>query len=466
MSDAHRALRETLGDQVLGPNSDGYRTAMDSIFFSDAALSTPCCVVQPRSAADVATAMRIASAQGLSVTVRGGGLSAECAADGAVMLDLSKHLNTGHLVGHRARVGGGARMGTVLDTLEPIDATIPIGIAKVPGLGLATRGGVGHLTRSHGLTLDFLEEIEIVVPSGDVLLLSQESTGKEAELWWAIRGCAPQFGVVTAATFRSVPRPSVFVHRLTLPLEALTAYFEVAPQLPREISMSAVLGPPLAGAGEPVLFLITVYAGDDPGGIDQTRVAAGQVADGSSPQFETQGQYRYMDSMPEMSIPGLDGAEPLGPSLPVPGDPRSFLFSKCRFLGATLDSAVAQALTECARLAPTPLCRIDFQQTGGAIADVPVDDTSFWGRDSQWSNPINAMWGEGLGSRESCIAWARDTVDVLKPHQTGNYSVEVRSGLPETDDEVRLAFGDHLPRLQQLKRTWDPNSILSDYFPL
>jgi len=463
---AEAALRKQLGDRILGPDGDAYGEAMLGIFFSDAALSHPCCIVQPRSAADVAVTLQTATAEGVPVTVRGGGLSASCAADGAVLLDLSANMNTGELIGDMAKIGGGATMGTLLATLDPIGGTVPIGIATVPGFGLATRGGIGYLTRSRGLTVDFLEAAEIVVPSGDVLHLSDSSTGEEADLWWAVRGCAPHFGIVTSATYRSFPRPSVFVHRLVLPLEAAAAYFELAPSLPRETSISAVLSRPLGAAGEPVLFLITVYAGDDADGIEQARASARQVADGSPPLFEAEGTYPYMLGMPEMAVPGLDGTEPPAVSYPVPGESRLYLFSKCPFLRPTLDVAAAEGLAECIRLAPTPLCRIDLQHTGGALADVPVDDTSFWGRDAEWNNPLNAMWIDNLVDRESCMAWARETVAVLEPYSAGYYSVEVRPGLPETRREVELSFGEHLPRLRELWMKWDPDELLVRNFPL
>src|SRR5262249_59283865 len=117
--------------------------------------------------------------------------------------------------GTDARVGGGATMGTVLDTLAPQSRWIPVGVVEFAGMGLALQGGVGYWTRSLGLTLDHIQAIELVVPSGEVLTLSEECTGSEADLWWAARGCAPNFGIVTSVTFRSRPAPRrVFMQRL------------------------------------------------------------------------------------------------------------------------------------------------------------------------------------------------------------------------------------------------------------
>src|SRR3954468_24610323 len=189
MADVSKSLVAELGDAVARPGDAAYAGALGRIFFPDAAERAPTCVVSPRSTEDVATAMRVVAEEGAQVTVRGGGLSSLCAADGAVMLDLSAGLDTAVALDDRVRVDGGATMGRMLDALAPSSRIVPVGISALAGLGLATRGGVGYLTRSLGLTLDFVEEVELVVPGGATYTLSDASTGDEADLWWAVRGC-------------------------------------------------------------------------------------------------------------------------------------------------------------------------------------------------------------------------------------------------------------------------------------
>lgn len=235
-------LREALGDRVSVPDSAAYAAALGRVFFPDAARRRPACVVEPTSAEEVSSIMKIARESECSVTVRGGGLSSCCVANDAIMVDLSTHLD--HAVSDKdvVVVGGGTTMGTMLDALVRDARTVPIGIVRLAGLGLATRGGVGYLTRSLGLTVDQLVSIELVVPSGEVLRLSDDSVGADADLWWAVRGCAPSFGVVTSATLRTHATGPMFVDRMVVAPDALTAYFDIAPGLPRHTSMSVVLG--------------------------------------------------------------------------------------------------------------------------------------------------------------------------------------------------------------------------------
>ncbi|MET9365071.1 FAD-binding oxidoreductase [Streptomyces sp. NPDC006632] len=420
----------------------------------------------PRTADDVATVMREATATATRVTVRGGGLSSNCVADGAVMLDLSAYLHHARTDGRRVIVEGGATMATMLGVLAPAGRTVPVGVVGHAGLGMATRGGIGHLTRSLGLTLDHLVGVEVVLPSGDVVHLSERSSGEEADLWWAVRGCAPTVGVVTSAVLRTHEAGPVRVHRAVVGLDALATYFRVAPELPRDTTMSAVLGHTPLSPDEPVLFVHTVCASPRDEALARAASATSAVFDASaSPLYRSQTTVRTPAGLPEFAIPGAGGAEPEPVRLPGPGDgPRGSFFGKAAFTGATLDAEIAASLAERIRIAPTRACRIDFQHTGGALADIDDTATAFWGRDAQWSIPLNAVWQEPAAG-EACRTWARDTLQALATHTIGFYNVELRPGLPETGTETRAAHGGNLSRLRALQHRYDPTAVLAPPFP-
>jgi FAD/FMN-containing dehydrogenase len=434
------------------------------VFFPDASRRRPPCVVQPRSAADVQTTIRTAAATGAQVTVRGGGLSSNCVADGAVMIDLSTHLGTAFRGDDRVIVSGGATVGAMLESLQSAGRVVPVGIVGLAGFGLAARGGVGYLTRSVGLTLDHLIEVELVLPSGDIVRLSDASTGDEADLWWAVRGCAPCFGVVTSAVLRTHEQGPVFIDRLVVGLDALAEYFRVAPELPRDTTMGAVLGYVPGSTEEPVLFLYTACSSQDSSAIDKARSAATAVAAAASsaPRYRAEMRGRYLSELPEFSIPGPEGEEPQPIRLPAPGDARGWFYGKSVFTGPTLGADVAEALVNRIRQAPTPACRIDFQHTGGALGDVDDSSTAFWGRGGEWNIPLNAIWSDPEDS-DACYGWARETVTALAGDTIGVYSVEVRPGFPETEREVEMAFGANLARLRSLRQRFDPTGVLGSY---
>jgi FAD/FMN-containing dehydrogenase len=461
------ALRGALGDRAFLPGSAAYDAALGRVFFPDAARRHPACVVAPASAQEVSAVLRISEASGVPVTVRGGGLSSNCVADDAIMVDLSEHMDTARPAHGQVVAGGGATMGTLLDALAPADETLPTGIVRLAGLGLATRGGVGFRTRSTGLTLDQLTAAEIVLPSGEVRRLPEDAAGTDEDLWWAVQGCAPSFGVVTSATFRAQPAGPLFVDRMVIAPDALAAYFDLAPGLPRHTSMSAVLGTMPDAPRQPALLIYTVCTSDSSDAVRGARQAATALAESSSsaPVFRREQTGLFLHGLPEMSIPFGDGREPEPVRLPAPGPRAGFFFGKSVFLDASPGPDLAEALQEQLRRAPTPACRIDLQHTGGALADVGDGDTAFWGRHAEWNAPVNAITADE-SQREECVAWARETVAAFAPHAIGVYGVELRPGFPETGREVEAAYGGNLHRLRELAQRYDPGGVFGGYAPL
>lgn len=453
------SLETTLDQLVHLPGTAGYRASLDAVFFPDASRRSPVAVIHPRTTADVAAVMQTAADVGGRVTVRGGGLSSNCVDDSAV----SVHMNDAVLQGDRVRIRGGATVGTALAAIADAGRVIPVGIVGLAGLGLVTRGGVGYLTRELGLTLDHLVELELVLPGGEIVTLSEASTGDEAELWWAACGCAPALGIVTSVVLRTHEQGPVFVDRLLTGTDALSTYFDVAPGLPRHTTMGGVLGY-RDGSDEPVLLIYTACRSQDSGDVAIARTATSKVADASatSPLFRSETTGRYLDGLPEFAIPGSAGQEPTPIGLPEPCADRGWFYGKSVFTGPTLGGTVADGLANAIRRAPTTLCRIDFQHAGGALADVGDGDTAFWGRAGEWNIPLNAIWSDAEDG-DACYAWARQTLGVLAADTIGVYSVEVRPGFEETEREIEASFGANLPRLRALRQRYDPAGVLAGY---
>ncbi|CDS01566.1 hypothetical protein [Sporisorium scitamineum] len=120
--------------------------------------------------------------------------------------------------------------------LEGSDVFPPLVVNGVPyhvpvsaypvGSTAMTTGGFGYLTRAYGLSLDNIVEVEMVLADGTIVALNEESKTKskqEQDLWWAVRGAAPCFGIVTRLTAKAYPVPSVYSGNLIYPLNPATA---------------------------------------------------------------------------------------------------------------------------------------------------------------------------------------------------------------------------------------------------
>jgi hypothetical protein len=462
LDDAIAALSTRLAGRVHLPGSPCYRASLSRLFVPEAAHRRPPCVILPRSADDVAAVMRLAQHGGVRVSVRGGGLSANCVAYDAALVDLSVHLGTAERDGTRLRAGGGATVATILDSLAPVGRVVPVGVAGAAGFGLVTGGGIGYLTRSAGLTLDHLDEIELVLPSGEAVHLSETSRGRDAELWWAVRGCAAPFGVVTSAVLRTFQQGPVHVDRLVTGLDALATYFSQAPGLPRQISMSAVLGYRPESPGPPVLFVYTACASGRAEDIERAGAATSAVAAGSSRPalFRRQTRGRYLSGLPQLAIPDGDGDELVPPAIPPRGIGQ--FDSRSVFLTPPIGPGVATDLAELIASAPTTSCRIDFQHTGGALADVSDAATAFKGRTAEWNMALNAVWSDPEDAEPS-RGWITDTLGAVRSQTIGVYGVDIRPGRPDTDTDVHGAFGTGLPRLRALRDQVDPVGILAGH---
>ena len=97
--------------------------------------------------------------------VCGGGTSSRAAAHNQWTLDLRPQLNriAWQSSDQSVWVGGGCRMGDVLQALLPHGRSISTGLSGLPGLGYVLTGGMGPRSRALGLAIDHLLEIRGVL---------------------------------------------------------------------------------------------------------------------------------------------------------------------------------------------------------------------------------------------------------------------------------------------------------------
>jgi FAD/FMN-containing dehydrogenase len=262
------ALERHFGDRAVLPGDARFAAART--VWNGMVDTSPAAVVRCADAGDVALALRIARSEGLPVSVRGGGhqiAGTAVVADG-VVLDLSPMRSADVSADGTVTVGGGALLRDLGRATDRIGRVVPAGMVSHTGVGgLTLGGGVGWLCTRLGLTCDSLIAVELVTATatGDVRTVDAKS---DPELFWALRGLGPNFGVATRFLFRTHPQGPVATGRIGIPLDraaaALRRIGACASSLPRELGVLARLE---RRGGVPVLSVEWVWSGN-PAGVD------------------------------------------------------------------------------------------------------------------------------------------------------------------------------------------------------
>ncbi|KZZ95342.1 FAD binding domain protein [Moelleriella libera RCEF 2490] len=101
---------------------------------------------------------------------------------------------------------GGATWGQIQTTTNGTGYTaIGARIANVGAGGFSLGGGIGFLAGAYGFASDRLVQVEVVLPSGEVVLATRHNA--HADLLWALGGGSGQFGVVTRFWQHAVAEP-------------------------------------------------------------------------------------------------------------------------------------------------------------------------------------------------------------------------------------------------------------------
>ena len=433
----------------LKPADLDYERVLGGLFNGDAAATQPAAIVQPLNEEQVVAAVVRAREEGLRLRVCSGGHSRFCSGDGALMLDLAAHFRDVSVSGDVVTVQGGTGMGSVLQALAPHGRMLPVGTHPTPGFGLLTMGGLGHLSRRFGLTLDQIVTLRGVDGKGETFAIDQSDPTSAA--WRYLRGAAPFLAVVTEVSLRTQPRTPLWVNRDFVALAELPQALTDAEQLPREISCSWVLGV-APDQKQPVAMRYWVM---------EQHTQEQHPEAWAFPKGGWQQRVAGLEELPAFNLPCQDGT--LLEELPADPDRHRRLKSWIYALSVppgqvTVLAAVLQkALLE----APNRLCRIDLQHSGGAVRDPLMKSSAYKGRQAEWSLVVSSFWPAGdTTAGEAARAWADGVFDALETIACHVYLVERHPGTQRYRHELALAYGPDLAELQELKKQWDPDGIL------
>ncbi len=445
-----RAARLELPDfqgELIGPEDRDYeqaRAVFNAMIDRRPGLIARCATVE-----DVSAAIRFAREHGLPLAVRGGGHNGAglgtCDAGVVVDLSLFKQIQL-DAQARTVRVGGGCTWGEVDRATGEHGLATPSGIISTTGVGgLTLGGGLGHLTRRFGLTIDNLLEAQVVLASGERV---RAAADEHPDLFWALRGGGGNFGTVTSFLFRVHEVGTIFGGPTVWPVEdaaeVMSVYRDFLPAAPRELNgffafHTVPPGPPF------------------PEEIHLREVCGIVWCHTGSQEQATRTMAPLMDATPE---PLMHGAQLMSHSMLQaafdgiypPGDQ---WYWRADFVNEISDEAVGLHARFGSQL-PSMKSTMHMYPVDGATHDVEPSATAWSYRDANWGS-VFAGVDPDAGNADAIRKWTIDYHQALHPHSAGGAYVNMM--MDEGEERVRASYRNNYDRLAEVKRSYDPDNL-------
>ena len=442
-------LRASLSGTVVTPEDPGYDEAR-RVWNADID-RRPAVVVYCATTEDVATAVAFARDVPLEMSVRSGAhsMSGMCVGDAGIVIDLSR-MNDVEVdsEARRATAGGGALLKDVDAATQIHGLAVPSGEVGHTGIaGITLGGGMGWLTRQHGLTIDNLVSARVVLADARIV---RAAADENPDLFWAIRGGGGNFGIVTEFEFAlHEVGPQIELGMLFYGMDqaadALRVAREVIPDLPPDVSFEVVA---MSAPPEPfvpaehhfrlVLVLVAVGTGSE----ESHRGVVDRVRNALTPLFEMVAPMPFT-ALQQMFDEGFAWG--------------THAYEKSLYLETFTDEAI-EVIVERVAVTVSPMSAVLFYVLGGAFSAADDASTAFSGGRS----PRLAMFIVGMapdaGAQSVERAWVRGFFDAIAPHAMGTGTYVNGMG---SDDAHRVpaAYGPKFAPLQRIKAIYDPDNV-------
>src|SRR4030095_1480996 len=368
-------LRARVRGDIILPDDSQYESARK--VYNAMIDKRPALIVRCVDTADVIECVNYARANEMVTAIRGGGHNGgglgTC--DDGLVIDLSRM--KGIRVDQAARtvrVDGGCTGGEMDHATHAFGVATPSGAVSTTGMaGLTLGGGIGHLTRPYGLTIDNLLEVDVVLADGRFVTANEK---QHQDLFWAVRGGGGTVGAVTSFLFRLHPVSMVSAGPTFWPIEqtpeVMKAYQEFILQAPVDVSgFLAFLTVPPVPLFPPELHLKQVCA------VIWCSTASPEKADRVTKAMRTVGT-PLLDHVGPMPFPALQGL--FDPLLP-PGLQWYWRADFVKTFGADAITAHYQEALK----TPRGLSQVHIYPHDGAAYRVGIADTAFSYRDANFA---------------------------------------------------------------------------------
>ncbi|PNS14744.1 hypothetical protein CAC42_1766 [Sphaceloma murrayae] len=206
-----RALDQIYGtDQLLQSNNQEFVAFTNGYWSKQQSDTQPACVFRPDDADAVSVVILISRLTTCPFAVKSGGHAAFVGGSnipGGITVDFSRmqeiELSADKKI---ASVQPGNTWRRTYSELAKDDVTVIGGRVERIGVGgLTTGGGISFFSPLRGWAIDNVASYEVVTASGRIV---EASPAANSDLYWALRGGGPNFGIVTRFNYEAYPLPN------------------------------------------------------------------------------------------------------------------------------------------------------------------------------------------------------------------------------------------------------------------
>lgn len=408
----------------------------------------PLMIVKCANQEDVVRCVNFARDHNIALAIRGGGHNAGglglC--DDGLVIDMSqmKEIDI-NLAERKVKVQAGCLLKELDSATHEAGMAVPSGIFGTTGVaGLTLGGGLGHLTRHHGLSIDNLLEVEMILANGNFV---KASATENADLFWAIRGGGGNFGVVLSFVFKMVPVQNVYggpmLWHIEESEERMQWYHDFISKAPDSINgfFAFLTVPPFEPFPEHLHLkkmcgIVWCYSGDQ----NKAEEIFKPIRSSKTPALD------FVGSLPLPALQTMfDGLYPPGLQW----------YWKADFVNDLSGEAI-KLHAKYGKDLPTPLSTMHMYPINGAASRVKKTDTAWNYRGSNYAVVIVGI-DEDAANRAKITNWAKAYWNALHPYTAGGGYVNFM--MDEGEDSVKATYGNNYQRLREIKTKYDPGNL-------